>query len=82
MRVSICYNITELFSVCQFDGKNENLSLFFLPVAWIDQSMPPGEWHGLNNPCHREKNHIYSYYDPDKDGKIQRTFLYSKIILD
>ena len=24
--------------------------MIFLPVAWIDQSMPVGEWHGLENP--------------------------------
>ena len=23
--------------------------MIFLPVAWIDQSMPVGEWHGLEN---------------------------------
>ena len=42
--------------------------LLFLPVAWIDQSMPVGKWHGLNNPCHWEKNHIMTLTKIEKSN--------------
>ena len=28
--------------------------MIFLPVAWIDQSMPVGKWHGLGQSCEEE----------------------------